>query len=137
MAEEIFFGVTSSGVAGDLQAATEAAAQMVGALGMAGRLRSLDAVQTPGSPNLAAKVLADEDAGAALEAILTSARDDVRRLLGESTHLVEALRDALLESEELIGDEIAGVLLAAEAEHRSGIVDLRTIDDEVVPGESL
>ncbi len=45
VAEEIFFGETSSGVSGDLLAATEAAAQMVGSFGMAGSLISLDAVE--------------------------------------------------------------------------------------------
>ncbi|MCU4187034.1 AAA family ATPase [Acidiferrimicrobium sp. IK] len=127
VAEELFFGETSSGVAGDLQAATEAAAQMVGSLGMAGRLRSLDAVQTPGSPNLVAKVLADDDGTAAVERILATARDDVRRLLGDNRHLVEALRDALLEREELIGDEIGGVLTGADEDHRSAVVDLTAI----------
>src|SRR6202043_4079425 len=34
VAEEIFFGETSSGVSGDLQAATTAACQMIGSLGM-------------------------------------------------------------------------------------------------------
>jgi len=35
------------------------------------------------------------------------------RLLSENRHLVEALRDALLEREELIGREITDVLEAA------------------------
>ena len=43
VAEELFFGETGSGVAGDLQAATAMAAQMVGSLGMAGSLISLEA----------------------------------------------------------------------------------------------
>ena len=46
VAEELFFGDTSSGVSGDLKAATELAAQMVGSFGMAGSLISLDAIET-------------------------------------------------------------------------------------------
>src|ERR1700728_1845423 len=40
VAEEVFFGQTSSGVAGDLKAATDSACQMVGALGMGSTLIS-------------------------------------------------------------------------------------------------
>src|SRR5207245_8569277 len=60
VAEELFLGETSSGVAGDLQAATTAAAQMVGSLGMAGTLFSHEAMQTHGL-NLTGKVSATED----------------------------------------------------------------------------
>ena len=125
VAEELFFGDTSSGVSGDLQAATEAAAQMIGSFGMAGSLVSLEAVRTPGSPNIVAKVLSDETSRQKLDTILDAARADVRELLGQHRHLVEALRDALLEREELIGDEIDDCLRAADAAHRAGIVDLR------------
>ncbi|MGH9094588.1 MAG: AAA family ATPase, partial [Acidimicrobiales bacterium] len=133
VAEELFFGQTSSGVAGDLQAATQAAAQMVGSFGMAGTLVSLDAVSTPGSPNLVAKVLGEDAGRAAVETILDHARQDVRRLLGTHRYLVEGLRDALLEREELIGDEIGAVLEAARSRHDEGVVDLRADADEVTP----
>ncbi|HLI55326.1 MAG TPA: AAA family ATPase [Acidimicrobiales bacterium] len=125
VAEEIFFSDTSSGVAGDLQAATEAAAQMVGSFGMAGSLVSLDAVKGPGSANIVAKVLSDESSREKVELILESARKDVRALLRENVHLVEALRDALLERDELIGPEIDDVLSAASAAVVAGVVDLR------------
>jgi ATP-dependent Zn protease len=125
VAEEIFFGDTSSGVAGDLQAATEAAAQMVGSFGMAGTLVSLEAVRTGGGANVVAKVLAEEAGREQLESILSRARDDVRAALGQHRHLVEALRDALLEREELIGAEIDDVLRAASAAHAVGVLDLR------------
>ena len=129
VAEELFFGDTSSGVSGDLQAATEAAAQMVGSFGMSGSLISLDAVRTAGSPNIVAKVLADETARERVDGILDAAREDVRVILSRYSYLVEALRDALLEREELIGDEITSVLeeayLARDAEHGGDVVDLR------------
>jgi ATP-dependent Zn protease len=125
VAEELFFGETSSGVSGDLQAATEAAAQMVGSFGMAGSLISLDAVRSPGGPNIVAKVLSDDTCRARVDAILDRARDDVRTLLSEHSHLVAALRDALLDRDELVGDQIGSVLEAADAEWHSQVVDLR------------
>ncbi|HET6875039.1 MAG TPA: hypothetical protein VFH70_09685, partial [Acidimicrobiales bacterium] len=123
VAEEIFFGDISSGVAGDLTAATEAAAQMVGSFGMAGSLVSLEAVKGAGGMNIVAKVMSDEASRKKLDGILDSARDDVRLLIGQNRHLVEALRDALLAKEELIGVEIGDTLTAAAASRP--VVDLR------------
>jgi ATP-dependent Zn protease len=128
VAEELFFGETSSGVAGDLQAATEAAAQMVGSFGMAGSLISLEAAQAAGGANVVAKVLSDETCRARADAILDGARDEVRQLLSEHCYLVEALRDALLERDELVGAEIGAVLDAAEAAQRARVVDLRSCE---------
>ena len=45
--------------------------------------------------------------------MLDDARSTVRRLLSKHRHLVEALRDALLERHELLGAEITDVLEAA------------------------
>ncbi|HWG72732.1 MAG TPA: AAA family ATPase [Acidimicrobiales bacterium] len=115
VAEELFFGETSTGVAGDLQAATEAAAKMVGSFGMAGSLISLDAAGAPAGANIVTRVLADDAGRDALEAILATARDDVVTLLGANRHLVAALRDALLERDELIGAEITDVLARASS----------------------
>jgi ATP-dependent Zn protease len=106
VAEELFFGQTSTGPAGDLASATRTAAQMVGAAGMTGSLISFAA--TP--HDLVSAVLNDSQARAQLEAVLDDARSTVRRLLSRHRHLVEALRDALLDRHELIGDEITAVL---------------------------
>lgn len=125
VAEELFFGDTTSGVSGDLQAATEAAAQMVGSFGMAGSLISLDAARTGGAVNIVAKVLSDDVSRAKVDAILEDAREDVRTLLRDNHHLVEALRDSLLEREELIGTEIDDALHAAEFAESARVVDLR------------
>ncbi|MBV9660200.1 MAG: AAA family ATPase [Acidimicrobiales bacterium] len=125
VAEELFFGDTSSGVSGDLHAATEAAAQMVGSFGMAGSLISLDAARTGGGVNIVAKVLSDETSRARVEAILDCAREDVRALLSDHHHLVEGLRDALLDRDELIGQEIEEVLRASEFAESARVVDLR------------
>jgi cell division protease FtsH len=130
VAEQLFFGETTSGVAGDLQSATQAAAAMVGSFGMAGSLVSLDALDGPGRGNLVAKVLADDAAAAAVGAILERARDDVTDLLAAHRPLVAALRDALLERDELIGAEIGDVLAAAEASVAAATLDLR--DDTAI-----
>jgi ATP-dependent Zn protease len=134
VAEELFLGDTTSGVAADLRAATSIAAQMVGSLGMAGSLTSFEAVEGPMKGNLVARVLADESAARKVETILASARDEVRELIGGHRFLVTALRDALLERDELIGAEIADVLVAAEAAHAT--VDLRDAGPAVGDGDA-
>ena len=133
-AEELWFGEAGTGPGGDLQAATSAAAQMVGSLGMAGSLVSYDAVATAGGANIVAKVLASDQGREALERILDDAKATARRLLETNRHLVEALRDALLEREELVGDEILDVLRDAEDAHE--VIDLRgTAVTDFIPGE--
>lgn len=136
VAEEIFFGDTTSGVSGDLQAATEAAAQMVGSFGMAGSFISLDAAKSAGSANIVAKVLSDDPSRAKVDLILESACKDVRALLRENVHLVEALRDALLDREELIGPEIEDVISAASAALAADVVDLRERAKAIRPAPS-
>ncbi len=121
-AEELFFGESGTGPGGDLVNATTLAAQMVGSFGMAGTLLSFDAVQAgPFTQGIVAKVLADDEARRSVERILEQAKADVRNLLDNHRHLVVALRDKLLEHEELVGDEIVDVLQHAEAEDVAGI----------------
>lgn len=115
VAEELFFGQTTTGPASDLAAATRTAVQMVGAAGMAGSLVSFAAVEG----DLGRAVLADPTARQQVEELLDAARDRVRWLLSHNRHLVEALRDALLERHELVGEQIVEVLLTAGGERRS------------------
>jgi ATP-dependent Zn protease len=63
-------------------------------------------------------VLANEDARAAVERLLDQAKADVHSLLDNNRHLVVALRDELLATEELVGDEIIDCLHEAEERHR-------------------
>lgn len=116
VAEELFFGETTTGPASDLAAATRTAAQMVGAAGMAGSLVSFQAT----GHDLVAAVLSDTAAREQVEQVLDEARDRVRWLLNRNSHLVAALRDALLERHELIGTEIDEVLIAAAVPGESG-----------------
>jgi ATP-dependent Zn protease len=117
VAEELFFGEAGTGPAGDLQAATQAAAQMVGSLGMAGSLISYDAMQLQGAQNVVAKVLSSEETRESVDRILNDAKKQVRTMLDEHRHVVEALRDALVDRDELIGDEIVTVIESAIDAH--------------------
>jgi len=126
VAEELFYGETTTGPASDLAAATRTAAQMVGAAGMGSSLVSLAAT----GRDLVEAVLADARARDEVERVLDDARAAVRRLLAANRDLVEALRDALVERHELIGDEITAVLEAAltartAAPHEPGTPRLR------------
>jgi len=119
VAEELFFGDTSTGPAGDLAYATTVGAQMVGSAGMAGSLVSFEAIASGplGGSNLVGHVLGDRDARARLETLLEGAKAHVTSLLTANLHLVEALRDALLTRHELVGTEITDVLEAARASY--------------------
>ena len=115
VAEELFFGESGTGPAGDLASATQVAAEMVGSLGLGGSLVSFRALDGgPLSGNLVAKVLADPQGRAAVETILSENKREVGRLLAQNRHIVETLSEALLTRHELIGDEIVDVILTAE-----------------------
>lgn len=135
VAEEHFFGDVSTGPAGDLAYATQVAAQMVGSAGMSDSLVSFSAVQEGfGGSNLVGKVLGDSAARASVERLLHEQKQAVRDLLLRNRHLVEALRDGLLEREELIGSEITDILDAAGPPVLDGpttpaVVDLRSASD--------
>ena len=120
VAEELFFGEAGTGPAGDLQAATTAAAQMVGSLGMAGSLISYDAMAVAGAQNVVAKVLSTDSGKDAVDRILNDAKSAVAAMLDSHRHIVEALRDALLDRDELLGEEILAVI--EEAMHPAEIV---------------
>jgi ATP-dependent Zn protease len=130
VAEELFFGESGTGPAGDLASATQVAAEMVGSLGLGGSLVSLRALDNgPLGGNLVAKVLADPQGRAAIDIILSENKGVVGRLLAQNRHIVETLRDALLTRHELIGDEILDVIRKAETAQPAGrsvhIIDLR------------
>jgi ATP-dependent Zn protease len=117
VSEELFLGESGTGPASDLSAATALAAQMVGSFGMAGSLISYDAIaEGPiGRTNLVAKVLADGDGKQRVEDILTEQKARVTALLEENRDVVIGLRDALRDRDELVGEEIIGVIQRAVA----------------------
>ena len=113
VAEELFFGEASTGVAGDLQAATLNACQMIGQLGMGTTLVSSAAMEYPAG-GIVSKVLSTDDGRAEVEDLLAAAKASVTRMLDEHRNVVEALRDALLERQELIGDDILEVIRGSQ-----------------------
>jgi cell division protease FtsH len=109
--EEIFEGESGTGPAGDLAVATNIAAEMVGSLGMSGSLVSYRAIgESVFDSSLVARVLSSSTGKPAVERILRDAKADARTLLKANMRLVHVLRDALIDREELIGDEIIQVL---------------------------
>jgi ATP-dependent Zn protease len=112
-AELLFFNESGTGPSSDLAAATTVAAQMVGSFGMGSSLVSYDAVVSGGGlggPNLVAKVLTNDDTKREVEDLLRRHKDQVYYLLENNRDLIEALRDALLDHDELLGDEILAVI---------------------------
>ena len=117
VAEELFFGEASTGVASDLQAATLNACQMIGLLGMGTTLISSAAMEYPAG-GIVSKVLGTDDGRAEVEDLLAAAKASVTQMLDEHRNVVEALRDALLERQELIGDDILEVIRGSQARRR-------------------
>ena len=97
---------------------------------MAGSLVSYAAVQTHAlsDTNLVGRVLGDGPGREAVEKLLFEQKALVVDLLAANRHLVEALRDALLERDELIGSEILDVLERAAAAHGGQSAEQLTID---------
>ncbi|HEX2234754.1 MAG TPA: AAA family ATPase [Actinomycetota bacterium] len=120
-AEQLYFGESGTGPSSDLSAATLLSAQMVGSFGMGSKLISYDAVESGpySSSNIVAKVLSSDDSKKEMEDLLQNQKDEVHYLLEQNRDLLEALRDALLEHEELLGDDIAAVIESALARRTS------------------
>jgi len=136
VAEEIFFGESGTGPAGDLAAATKLAVDMVGSYGLGDTpvsFRAADGGALGG--DFVAQVLADPKARKAVDRLLGDAKHDTARVLADHRYLVEALRTALLEREELVGLDIINVIRQAEEDALAGsgaLVDLRSRDPRIV-----
>ncbi len=142
VAEEEFLQESGTGPSGDLKAATTTACMMVGVYGLGESLASFLAVpDSPLAPSLVARVLDNPGAKAEVESILAGAKTQTSDLVRDHRYLVEALRDALLEREELIGDEILEVLRLAETKAlKSGRVVVHLSEDGadlVEPGKDI
>lgn len=136
VAEELFFGDVSTGPAGDLAYATNVAAEMVGSAGMAGSLVSYRAVSSGAfnDTNIVGRVLGDPEGRTAVEKLLGDQKAVVVSLLAQHRHLVEALRDALVDRNELIGEQITDVLEAANGARTPAVIDLRAEDAAALDG---
>src|SRR5258706_13523039 len=85
---------------------------MIGSLGFGSTLVSFRGVGEGGlfDPGLVGRVLGNSETKKAVDTVLRKEKKDVKELLEKHQHLVIALRDALLERDELIGDDIVAVL---------------------------
>ncbi len=104
------FGEASSGIAGDLAAATTLASQMVGQMGAIDTLISLEAAASPMGGNLVSKVLSDGPSREKVEGILESAADRVACMLLEHRTALIAIADSLCTNDELSGEEICRIV---------------------------
>ena len=103
---------------------------MIGACGMTDTLISYSAVQGSmlNETNLVGRVLGDSDGRARVEDLLQQQKLQAEALIDANRHLVEALRDALVERHELVGREITDILEAAQAKARGPqTIDLRDV----------
>ena len=107
------YGEASSGIASDLAYATTVASQLVGQMGAADTLLSLEAASMPMAGNLVAKVIGDPASRIKVEAILESAADRVACMLLEHRTALLAIADALCVHDELTGDEIGRIVTGA------------------------
>jgi cell division protease FtsH len=129
-AEELYFGEPSTGPAGDLMSATQVACRIVGGAGMGPSLVSLAAAEAgPLGGGMVARTLNDSTARPEVERILATAKARARALIDANRHVLEALRDALLDRDELLGDEILEVARAAGPVVLDGlVVERRGVD---------
>jgi ATP-dependent Zn protease len=134
-AERVFYGENSTGVGGDVQAATDRAAWMVGACGMGPehvalrcddeseeqarervmrrfQLIGTQIVNRTGSGQLEAAVLRDPSQRTMVEQLLGQAYLAAHHLIEENKDAVERVADVLIERKELHGDEIVNLLNA-------------------------
>ena len=134
-AEEIWFGDVSTGPGSDLAAATRTACEIIGVHGMGDSLVSLAAVQQSSlsSTNLVGQVLSDRVTRPQVEDLLRDAHQRALAALEANRHLVEALRDALLDRDELVGEEITEVIGAAGPAAPPAPLELDLTDEPAEP----
>ena len=130
VAEELEFGESSTGPAGDLASATNIACRIVGAAGMGGSLVSLAAAQGGAfdSGNLIDKTLKDPVTRPQVDRLLALSKVRARALVDANRHILHALRDALLERDELLGEEIYEVARSAGEPVREVVLERRGDD---------
>jgi cell division protease FtsH len=115
-AENVWFGETTTGVSQDLRQATWAAATMVGLFGMGKDLYSFGTIpdELAGGSSIGT-LLRDPTVREEVNKILAAARKEIEDLLREKSAIVEGVRDALLDREEIIGEEIDRLFAGLES----------------------
>jgi cell division protease FtsH len=132
VAEDIWFGQSTSGPSSDLESATRVAAAYVGIYGMGKSLISVGTMLNPyaGDENPVKHVLSDPERRKEVDQLLNDSRRKVASLLKKKRKVVEGIRDALLDREELIGDEIQELMVELGEWEETG--DGQTGNGEVV-----
>lgn len=98
------YGEASTGIASDLAAATNIAAQLIGLVGDGDSLLSLEAAEMHMAGNMTAKVLADERSRVQADEIMNRSADKAACMLLEHRSALLAVADALCQYDELTGD---------------------------------
>jgi cell division protease FtsH len=115
-AENVWFGETTTGVSQDLRQATWAAATMVGIFGMGKDLYSFGTIPNElAAGSSIGTLLRDGTVREEVNEILAEARKEIEAVLREKSAIVEGVRDALLEREEIVGEEIDRLFAELEA----------------------
>lgn len=112
------YGEASTGIASDLAAATNIAAQLVGLVGAGDSLLSLEAAEMHMAGNIAAKVFADERSRVQADEMLNQGADKAACMLLEHRGALLAVADALCQHDELTGDLVHEIV--ADAVSASG-----------------
>lgn len=135
-AEEIWFGTSTTGPSSDLEQATQIAAAMIGVYGMGKDLVSFGTLQPSYSGTVLHEMLRDPQVRREVNDVLQACKAEVTALLKDKALVVEGLRDALLEKEELIGDEITELMARlGEAVEPVGAAAASTyVPHSIVPG---
>jgi cell division protease FtsH len=107
------YGEASTGIASDLAAATNIAAQLIGLVGAGDSLLSLEAAENQMAGNITAKVFADERSRVQADDIMNKAADKSACMLLEHRGALLAVADALCEHDELTGDLVHEIVAAA------------------------
>ncbi len=107
------YGEASTGIASDLAAATNIAAQLIGLVGAGDSLLSLEAAEMHMAGNIAAKVFADERSRVQADDVLNKAADRSACMLLEHRVALLAVADALCEHDELTGDLVHEIVAEA------------------------
>jgi cell division protease FtsH len=116
VAEEIWLGETSTGPSSDLEAATRMVLAMVAQLAMGeDNMLSLSVLDGRALDDTYSAALRDTQLRDEANRILRECKEDVRRLLLDKREAMEAVRDALVERDELSGDEFRDILFRVGA----------------------
>src|SRR3712207_3014410 len=115
-AENVWFGETTTGVSGDLRQATWAAATMVGLFGMGKELYSFGTIpnELAGCSSIGG-MLRGTTVREEVNERRRKARKEIEEVLRDKSTIGEGVRDALLEREEIIGEEIDRLFARLEA----------------------